>query len=444
MGALFVYILKVSFCLTLFYLFFKLLLSKETFYRFNRIALLCLFALSLLIPFIEVSLSKTSQLHYVLAEFEQLIDPQVTSSENIAEPLVPANFINAALLVYVLGLIFFFIRNLYSFLRIYLLIRKHESEEYNDVKIISHSLNIAPFSWMNYVVVSETDLAESRNEILTHELSHIKHYHSVDLLFAELCVIIQWFNPAAWLMKKELQTIHEYEADSSVINSGIDAKSYQLLLIKKAVGTLRFTSMTNSFNHSKLKKRITMMLKEKSNPWAMAKYLYAVPLVMLSVTLFARPEISTTLDEISNAKFNEISLISEDTITTNWRVEESEVAEYYYVTSSDTTIKISRSTKKKQAPASPKRIKDEPRSKSEVKKNEIKEGKAPAPPQKQKDTPRGDKKVVIVKDDVPETTTVVSKPKKESENVIVEDVEKKITSPSKSETNIIVEKADIP
>ena len=86
-------------------------------------------------------------------------------------------------------------------------------------------------------------------------------------------------------MKQELQNIHEYEADEAVINEGINARDYQLLLIKKAVGT-RLYSMANSFNHSKLKKRITMMLKEKSNPWARLKYLYVLPLAAIAVTRF--------------------------------------------------------------------------------------------------------------------------------------------------------------
>ncbi|BEG98000.1 hypothetical protein BSYN_02650 [Bacteroides sedimenti] len=109
-------------------------------------------------------------------------------------------------------------------------------------------------------------------------------------------------------MKQEIQNIHEYEADETVINQGIDAKQYQLLLIKKAVGT-RLYSMANSFNHSKLKKRITMMLKEKSNPWARVKYLYVLPLAALAVAAFARPEISGKLNEISAVEVNDLSAV---------------------------------------------------------------------------------------------------------------------------------------
>lgn len=112
---------------------------------------------------------------------------------------------------------------------------------------------VAPFSWMKYIVISRQDYEENGREILIHEKEHIRLKHSYDLLFLQLYQVIYWFNPVAWLLKRELQIIHEYEADEKVLQTGIDAKKYQLLLIKKAVGSQRFTSMTNSFNHSKLK-----------------------------------------------------------------------------------------------------------------------------------------------------------------------------------------------
>ncbi|MDE5759677.1 MAG: TonB family protein, partial [Bacteroides sp.] len=133
---------------------------------------------------------------------------------------------------------------------------------------------------------------------------------SWDLLVADICIFFQWFNPASWLLKQELQNIHEFEADETVIKEGVNAKQYQLLLIKKAVGT-RLYSMANSFNHSKLKKRITMMMKEKSSPWARLKYLYVLPVAAVAVTAFARPEVSDKVEEISAVKVNDLAAIVE-------------------------------------------------------------------------------------------------------------------------------------
>mgnify|MGYP000237781328 CR=1 FL=1 len=153
---------------------------------------------------------------------------------------------------------------------------------------------------MKFVVISEKDLKENGEEILTHEYAHIRKRHSIDLLIADICIFFQWFNPASWLLKQELQNIHEFEADESVIAQGIDAKKYQLLLIKKAVGT-RLYSMANSFNHSSLKKRITMMLKKKSNPWKLSKYLIVFPLAAIAAILFARPNLLNMNNQEGNA-----------------------------------------------------------------------------------------------------------------------------------------------
>ena len=311
MGAFFVYILKSSVCLAVFYLFYRLLLSKETFHRFNRFALLGILLLSCMVPFVEVTVKEPTDMHQqflTLEEFLSTVSPVEEVTGN-AVPVPDFTWREVLLLVYLSGMVFFFIRTLWALFRMLHLIRDSRivSRE-NGITVIAHQKNIAPFSWMKFVVLSETDLLENGAEILTHEVAHIRKHHSIDLLVADICIFFQWFNPASWLLKQELQNIHEYEADACVINQGIDAKRYQLLLIKKAVGT-RLYSMANSFNHSSLKKRITMMLKEKSSPWARLKYLYVLPLAAIAITAFARPEVSTELDEISAVKVNDLTAI---------------------------------------------------------------------------------------------------------------------------------------
>ena len=321
MGIFFVYILKSSICLVGFYLFYRLLLSRETFHRFNRIALLSILLLSCLLPLVEVTVEKQTEVHQTMMTLEQwLMLADMMNAESTAElqaEEVTVTWIQVALLVYLVGILFFAFRNGYSLLKLGGLLRsgrKEQLEKYTGGKgkviLIVHDRDIAPFSWMKYIVISQKDLDENGREILIHELAHIQNRHSWDLLVADICIFFQWFNPASWLLKQELQNIHEYEADETVIEKGVDAKQYQLLLIKKAVGT-RLYSMANSFNHSKLKKRITMMLKEKSNPWARLKYLYVLPLAAIAVTAFARPEISEKADEISAVKVNDLAAIVE-------------------------------------------------------------------------------------------------------------------------------------
>ena len=315
MGVFFIYILKSSVCLVLFYLFFRLLLSKETFHRFNRMALLGVLFFSLLIPCIEVTTRHQVEVQQAVLSIEQLLlmaELEATPANvGAVQETSAISWVQIVLLVYLAGILFLACRNIYSLICLFRLIHsgKHEKLE-KGVTLVVHNQEIAPFSWMKYIVISRKDLEENGREILIHEMAHIHHRHSVDLLVADICIFFQWFNPGAWLLKQELQNVHEYEADETVINEGVNAKEYQLLLIKKAVGT-RLYSMANSFNHSKLKKRITMMLKEKSNPWARLKYLYVLPLAAISVTAFARPEISEKVEEISAVKVNDLAEIVE-------------------------------------------------------------------------------------------------------------------------------------
>ena len=321
MGIFFVYILKSSVCLVVFYLFYRLLLSRETFHRFNRVALLSILLLSCLLPLVEVTVEEQTEVHQTMMTLEQwlmLADMMNTAdTTDLQAEEVTVTWIQVALLVYLAGILLFALRNGYSLLKLGGLLksgRKENLSKYIDggekVTLIVHDRDIAPFSWMKCIVISEKDLDENGREILIHELAHIQNRHSWDLLVADICIFFQWFNPASWLLKQELQNIHEYEADETVIEKGVDAKQYQLLLIKKAVGT-RLYSMANSFNHSKLKKRITMMLKEKSSPWARLKYLYVLPVAAIAVTAFARPEVSDKVEKISSVKVNDLAAIVE-------------------------------------------------------------------------------------------------------------------------------------
>ncbi len=346
MGLFFVYMLKSAVCLAVFYLFYRLLLSRETFHRFNRVVLLSILLLSFLLPMFEVTLKQQSEVHQSILTLEQwlLLADKMLVSEGAVEshglPVAAPVGIQILLLLYIIGVVFLALRTVYSMIRMMRLIRSGEScmiektegglvvlmpgetgvgkavrfhsdglgkiaRPINHLKLIIHEQHFSPFSWMHYVVISKRDFEENGREILTHELAHVACKHSWDLLLADCCIFLQWFNPASWLLKQELQNIHEYEADEKVLEAGVDARQYQLLLIKKAVGS-RFYSLANNFNHSKLKKRISMMLKEKSNPWARLKYLYVLPLIAVTVTAFARPEITAKAELISDVKVNDL------------------------------------------------------------------------------------------------------------------------------------------
>ena len=312
MGLFFIYILKASVCLALFYLFYKVLLSKETFHRFNRLALLGILVLSCLLPAVKIAISEPTALNQTVSDLESLLMlAELRAGTEAAETVSRFGWQEAIVGIYLAGVVFFCVKNLIAIGRMCFLIRRNRKERLADGNILIHyPEKIAPFSWMRYIVVSEKDLQADCTPILAHELAHIRLRHSWDILIAQACIIVQWFNPAAWLVKQELQAVHEYEADSEVLRQGVNAKEYQLLLIKKAVGS-RLYSLANSLNHSSLKKRITMMMRKKSNPWARAKYLYVLPLAAVAVAAFARPEISEPLNEISRVKVTEFPAISD-------------------------------------------------------------------------------------------------------------------------------------
>ncbi len=349
MGTFFIYILKTAFCLSLLYLFYRLLLSRETFYRFNRVALLGILVLSSLIPFVEVTTKEHTELHQAMQSIEQVLTMPEEVEMRMAPMVVPIDsnyrldeentltvengntiknkeglsetfaisWVQLMLLIYLGGILFFFLRNVYSLLKLLLLLKSGEFQKTEDgTSLVVHEQMIAPFSWMKYIVISRKDLEENGREILIHEKAHINNGHSWDLLVADICIFFQWFNPGVWLLKQELQNVHEYEADETVIREGVNAKEYQLLLIKKAVGT-RLYSMANSFNHGKLKKRITMMLKKKSSPWARLKYLYVLPLAAVAVTAFAQPEISEKVEEVAATKIEDLTTIKGEELKVN-------------------------------------------------------------------------------------------------------------------------------
>lgn len=312
MGLFFIYILKASVCLALFYLFYKVLLSKETFHRFNRLALLGILVLSCLLPAVKITISEPTALNQTVSDLESLLMlAELRAGTEAAETVSRFGWQEAMVSIYLIGAFCCCIKSLIGIGRICTVIRRNRKERLADGSIlVRYPRKIAPFSWMHYIVMPDTDLQEDNRAIVEHEQAHIRLRHSWDLLLAQACIVVQWFNPAAWLVKQELQNIHEYEADEAVLASGVNAKEYQLLLIKKAVGS-RLYSLANSLNHSSLKKRITMMMRKKSNPWARAKYLYVLPLAAVAVAAFARPEISKPLNEISRVKVTEFPAISD-------------------------------------------------------------------------------------------------------------------------------------
>ena len=305
MGTFFIYILKSSVFLALFYLCYRILLSKETFHRFNRMVLLSSIVFSFLLPFIEVTWPRASEISQPFLLLEEAMETVETKRLDVLTE-TPKRFTWNALmfLIYASGILFFLLRYVWSIMRMLRLLRNGRKEKMEDgITLYVHQAKVVPFSWMKLIAISEEDWAKHGEAILAHERAHIRYGHSWDLLLAQTCIFLQWFNPAAWFLKKELQIVHEYEVDEHVICNGMDASAYQLSIIEKAVGLKLFT-IANSFNYSLLTKRVTMMNQTKSNRWARLKGLFVLPVAALAVVAFARPPI----DELKYSFLNDKGL----------------------------------------------------------------------------------------------------------------------------------------
>ncbi len=291
------YILKVSLSLAAFYMFYKLLCSRDTLHRFNRCLLLFILALSAVLPFMYIDLGIISREAAVelgeISSFVMTESAEVAAAEDATELLwqrVPWHLIPWRMIlggIYTVGLLVclgYFIGSLIS---IALLIRRSKCRMMADGTIlVTHNKAYGPFSWMRYIIVSEQDLSDNFDMILAHERAHIRLHHSWDLLFVQLCATAQWFNPAAWLLKRELEAIHEFEADSDTLRQGFDARQYQLRLFEEAVG-VKFNTITNNFNNCSTKKRIIMMMKRQTSPWARMKALFVLPVAFVAVAVIS-------------------------------------------------------------------------------------------------------------------------------------------------------------
>ena len=283
---LLIYQIKVGLCLIAFYLLWKLLLSRETFHRFNRVALLVVMVLALVLPWIRLSLDATVQVAKPMVVLEDLL---VTPGGAAAAQQTSLSWsvMDFATLAYFIGVAMALAWFLHSHWSLYRLLKQGRRESLPG-GITLHVVpgDQSPFSYFKHIVISEQDYRDNPHEILTHEQAHIGLRHSWDVLFMSMVTLFQWWNPAAWLLGRELRLVHEYEADEAVLNQGINAKQYQLLLIRKSVGDKLF-SMANNFNYQSLKKRIRMMSMNKSSRWNRLRALAVVPVIALALLAFA-------------------------------------------------------------------------------------------------------------------------------------------------------------
>ena len=270
------YIGRSSLYLALFYAFFLLVMRRTTFFRLNRILLLAGTVACFLLPLlrlrsVEVPLLMVGSLTEVGADSGLTAGPSASSPFPYLE------------LLYIIGFLAVSAWTAAAMVRMYRTIRKGAATRLDDgTRLVLTEADIPSFSWGRTIVMSRKD-AEANPVIRLHEEAHIRKAHTLDILLFTAVTLVHWFNPLVWITLSELKLLHEYEADDAVLNHGIDATQYQLLLVRKAVGEKRFT-LANGFQHAKLKNRIDMMLQAPSSGWKRLSWLAILP--FLAGTMF--------------------------------------------------------------------------------------------------------------------------------------------------------------
>lgn len=298
-GIFLAYSLLASTLLIVVWAVYKCVLANTGCFRFNRILLLSCITLAFVFPIFILNSFWVADI--MENNIEIAFNPVEIAyiANTVSEQITPIwDYIVTLFLIGVIVMILYF---LVSLVRLALFILKGKHIKQDDCRIILHRHNsVAPFAWCGYVMMPRRDWYEFGQMIVCHEKAHIECRHWIDLLFMQAAIIITWYCPAIWLLRNELHTLHEYEADSRVLASGVKREEYQMFLIKKTVGA-RFATLSNCLNHSSLKKRITMMLSSKPTGKARVRAFVMVPAMALALIGLATPAVSAVINEVSAA-----------------------------------------------------------------------------------------------------------------------------------------------
>ena len=278
------YFLKINVAIALFYAFYRLFFHKDTFFHWRRMALLCFFAISMLYPLLNIQgwikahepMVAMADLYATILLPEQVVTPTQETVINWQEVIM-----QFAKIIYWSGMLLLTAR---FFVQLGSIIRLHfqcSKSNIQGVRVHLLKKETGPFSFFHWIFIHPQSHTESEiSEIITHEETHARQYHSVDVLFSEIMCIFCWFNPFIWLMKREVRGNLEYMADHRVLETGHDSKSYQYHLLGLAHHKAA-ANLSNSFNVLPLKNRIKMMNKRRTKEIGRTKYLMFLPLAAL-------------------------------------------------------------------------------------------------------------------------------------------------------------------
>ncbi len=287
MDAFLTYELKVAVSMAAFYCLYRLLVADRVTAWLSRCVLLLTSVLSLLLPFCVITLHETVWLDAVPA-VEAVPLPAAGMPVADAAAQWHDKLLHFVACVLLTGMVVRLLYIVFIYRQLRRIIVRSERHQLDDgVTLAVVDQPVAPFSWMRTIVLNPVDYEECNPLVIAHERGHVRLHHSWDIVFVECLSALQWFNPVVWLLRRDLRTVHEFEADASVLSSGSDASQYVELLMRKATG-MQACVLANGISNSTLKKRMMMILRKKPGRWQCLRAAYIVPLVAVSLAVSAR------------------------------------------------------------------------------------------------------------------------------------------------------------
>ncbi len=273
------YFIQSGFSMIVMYLFYSLLLKKETCFTCNRVFLLSSLLFSALVPFTY----RLFQSNIISEQYYAMLEPIITGPDMQATPNNEFNPETMLLWIYLTGVLINIVRILIQVFRMVVLAQRYGIRRQDGVNVVFTDKKVANYSFFNIVFLNKSEENEENiKRIITHEKAHINQKHFIDLIIIELMTTVFWFNPVVWFYRRSLIAVHEYLADEYVLSQGVEKASYQNLLISRSFG-LPVYAFTNYFNQSLIKRRFIMMSKTKSGNRGLFKLLLALPLVFLII-----------------------------------------------------------------------------------------------------------------------------------------------------------------
>ena len=344
MAAFIIYIIRWGVVLTLLYSLYGLLMKRETLHGVNRMVLLAILVASMVLPLCQIETPKAN----IVTQGRELLEQQIILEERIVKkegnhwikdaeteyvsnidritngalaydktPLRTKgwNWVNTLLLlieIYAVGVLVYWFRYLWQLAALLLLIHRGRRIEVEGlpkrVRVIVHPDIKTPSSWMRWIILNPEDV--NTRAIINHELAHIRLGHSWDMLLCEFTCRMLWCVPFAWMLRQDLRDVHEYQADRRVLATGIQDEEYQLLLIRKATGA-GLQPVVNALNQSPIKRRFKMMYTKPSRRWVALKAAYLLPLSLIALMAFARPQAMSEIEQKVEKTETEIAQVIE-------------------------------------------------------------------------------------------------------------------------------------